>query len=110
VNYTPLSLKGATKDWNRKVLFDVLANLEEATRYILALPYEAIGYRISSLLCLLPALQTILHAAKNQGALFTARHPTKIDRQTFMQCIRDSSRMFNNNQDILDYFWQVEMK
>jgi len=108
VNYRPLSFRGAPRDWNRKVLFDVMAELKDATRYILALPYEAIGYRISSLLCLLPALQTILHAAKNQGTLFTTQHPTKIDQQTFMQCILDSRRLANNNQDMLDYYQQVE--
>ena len=108
VNYRPLSLRGAPRDWNRKVLFDVMAELKDATRYIQALPYEAIGFRISSLLCLLPALQTILHAAKNQGTLFTTQHPTKIDQQTFAQCILDSRRLANNNQDMLDYYQQVE--
>jgi farnesyl-diphosphate farnesyltransferase len=108
VGYTPLFLKGASREWNRKVLFDVMAELKDATNYVLALPYETAGYRVSSLLCLLPALQTILLAAQNQAALFTARHLTKIDHQTFRQCIIDARRLTNNNQAILDYYQQVE--
>jgi farnesyl-diphosphate farnesyltransferase len=108
VDYTPLFLRGASRDWNRKVLLDVMAELKDSTNYVLALPYEANGYRISSLLCLLPALQTILLAAQNHGSLFTAQHPTKIDHQTFGQCILDSRRLVNNNQAILEYYQQVE--
>lgn len=108
VGHMPLSLQGATRDWNRKVLFDVLAELKEATDYTLALPYEATGYRMASLLCLLPALQTILLAAQYQGSLFTARHPTKISHQTFAQCVLDARRLTKNNQHILEYYRQLE--
>lgn len=108
VSYTPLSLSGATQEWERKVLFDVLAELRDATDYTLALPYEAIGYRMSSLLCLLPALQTILFAGQNQGSLFTARHPTKISHETFEQCVLDARRLTKNNQHILEYYQQVD--
>jgi farnesyl-diphosphate farnesyltransferase len=108
VGHTPLFLQGATRDWKRKVLLDVLVELKDATDYTLALPYEATGYRMSSLLCLLPALQTILLAAQNQGSLFTARHPTKISHQTFAQCVLDARRLTKNNQHILDYYQQLE--
>jgi farnesyl-diphosphate farnesyltransferase len=106
VGHTPLYLRGATKDWKQKVLTDVLVELNDATEYILALPYQAIGYRISSLLCLLPALQTISLAAQNQGSLFTAQHTTKISHQTFAQCVLDSRKLSKNNQQILDYYQQ----
>jgi farnesyl-diphosphate farnesyltransferase len=108
VSYTPLALKGASRDWSKKVLFDVMKELRDSTNYALALPYEANGYRISSLLCLLPALQTILMAAKNHELLFTEKHPTKIDRQTFAQCIFDARRLSDNNQEIWDYFQMLE--
>jgi farnesyl-diphosphate farnesyltransferase len=110
VGYAPLYLEGAIKDWKRKVLDDVLAELRDATDYTLALPYEAAGYRMSSLLCLLPALQTILLAAQNQGMLFTARHPSKISRQTFLECIMDASNLVKNNGEILSYFQQLEQQ
>jgi farnesyl-diphosphate farnesyltransferase len=108
VGYTPLSLHGATREWKRKVLVDVLAELKDATAYTMALPYEAVGYRISSLLCLLPALQTILLAAQSQGSLFTDRHPSKISHQTFAQCVLDANRLARNNQYILDYYQQLD--
>jgi farnesyl-diphosphate farnesyltransferase len=108
VGYTPLFLRGATREWNQKILLDVLAELKDATEYTLALPYEANGYRISSLLCLLPALQTILLAAQNERALFTAGHPTKISHQTFAQCILDARTLSNNNRLILEYYQQIE--
>jgi farnesyl-diphosphate farnesyltransferase len=110
VGHTPLSLHGATRDWKQKVLADALAELKDATDYVLALPYGATGYRIASLLCLLPALQTILHAAQNQGSLFTSRHPTKISRQTFEQCVLDAGKLTMNNQRILDYYRQLEVQ
>jgi farnesyl-diphosphate farnesyltransferase len=108
VCYTPLFLNGANRDWKRKVLVDALAELNDATNYILALPYEVIGFRLSSLLCLLPALQTILLAAQNQGSLFTDQHPAKISHQTFAQCISDARNLTKSNQDILDYYQQIE--
>jgi farnesyl-diphosphate farnesyltransferase len=77
VSYTPLSLNGATQEWERKVLFDVLAELRDATDYTLALPYEAIGIACQ-LVVLAARSTTILLAGQNQGSLFTARHPTKI--------------------------------
>jgi farnesyl-diphosphate farnesyltransferase len=108
VDYSPLFLKGAPSEWNRKVLFDVLAELKEATRYTIALPFDAFGYRVSSLLCLLPALQTLLFAARNQAWLFTPQHPKKIDHQTFAQCIQDTQRLTHNNEEILAYYQEIE--
>jgi farnesyl-diphosphate farnesyltransferase len=104
VDRTPLSLNGATRDWKRKILVDVLAELKDATDYTLGLPYEAVGYRTASLLCLLPALQTILLAAQNQGLMFTDQHPTAISHQTFAECIQDAKRLTKDNQLIIDYY------
>ncbi|RPI82258.1 MAG: hypothetical protein EHM41_18785 [Chloroflexi bacterium] len=110
VDYTPLSLQGASSIWKRKVLVDVLAELKDATEYTIALPYEAVGYRMASLLCLLPALQTILLAAQNQRALFTAQHPSKISHETFAQCIVDARKLIQDNLGIVGYFQQLENK
>jgi farnesyl-diphosphate farnesyltransferase len=108
VEHAPLYLEGATSDWKRKVLADVLVELKDATDYSLALPFEAAGYRMASLLCLLPALQTVLFTAQNQGRLFTDRHPAKISRQTFLQCVLDARKIVRNNAEILDYYQQLE--
>ena len=110
VSYSPLSLDGAPGEWKRKVLDDVLDDLRDATEYTLDLPYEAVGYRMASLLCLLPALQTILLAAQNQDLLFTSRHPAKISHQAFAQCILDAKKLVKYNTGILEYSHKLENK
>jgi farnesyl-diphosphate farnesyltransferase len=110
VDHSPLSLSGAPGEWKYKVLADVLADLRDATEYTLALPYEATGYRMASLLCLLPALQTLLFAAQRQQFMFTQRHPTKISHQTFAQCIFDAKRLVKSNDGIIEYFRKIENK
>jgi farnesyl-diphosphate farnesyltransferase len=108
VDYQPLSLAGAPAAWKRLVIGDVLADLREATRYVLALPYEVLGYRIASLLCLLPAYQTLLRAGEQARNLFTAAHNIKISRLTMMSCIRDARSLVNDNQAILAYSLAAE--
>ena len=103
VNYTPLALAGAGSAWKERVLADAIADLREATSYVLALPTDAVGYRIASLLCLFPAYQTLLQAADRQARLFTSRHQVKISRMTMVKCIRDAVKMVDNNAGILAY-------
>jgi farnesyl-diphosphate farnesyltransferase len=103
VEYAPLVLKGAAPNWIRKVLDNVLSELSLAVEYTLRLPYEVGDYRFASLLCLLPAYQTIYLAARQKEDLFTAGHPKKISRETFERCIRDAQSMVTNNAAIRQY-------
>lgn len=103
VGYSPLGLRGSTPDWSQKVLGNVLSELKSATRYILTLPHEVAGYRMASLLCLLPAYQTILMAAQQHENLFTSEHPHKISREVFGQCIQDAQAMLTDNDAIWEY-------
>jgi len=102
-SYLPLSLKGADSTWKQCVLDNVFQELREATRYVLALPGEATGYRIASLLCLFPAYQTLLQGAKRQARLFTNRHQIKISRRTMINCIKDARRLVHDDAGILAY-------
>ena len=102
-DYRPLELAGAPLSWKKQVIGDVLAEMREATQYVLALPYKAAGYRIGSLLCLFPAYQTLLRAAERGSSLFTADHNTKISRFTMMHCIRDARSLVHDNEAILNY-------
>lgn len=106
--HQPLSLLGAPPAWTAMVLGDVLAELREATEYVLALPYHAAGYRRASLLCLLPAYQTLLVAAERHTALFTAEHAVKISKVTMARCLADSQTMLVNNDAIRRYSRRLE--
>jgi phytoene/squalene synthetase len=107
VERSPLSLDGAPREWKQKVLANVMDELEESVDYVLALPYSAVGYRIASLLCLLPAYQTILLAAQSQEALFTPDHHVKISRATMSQCLLDAQSMLADNDAILRYSREI---
>jgi farnesyl-diphosphate farnesyltransferase len=108
VGYAPLFLKGAPLSWKSKVLGNVLSELRSATDYMMALPLHAAGYRLASLLCLLPAYQTILRAAQLQDKLFTRDHYVKISRQKLSECIQDAQRMIADNDGIYQYSTQIE--
>ena len=107
-DYAPLQLAGAAPTWKQKVLSDVLAELEEATDYILSLPYRAAGYRLASLMCLLPAYQTILLAARQQERMFTTDHHIKISRPTLAGCMQDAQAMVADNSAIYRYHQQIK--
>lgn len=108
VNYTPLALAGAGPTWVRKVLQNAVHELRNATAYLLTLPYSASGYRMASLLCLLPAYQTLLLAAEQQEQLFTPHHQVKISRLTMGRCLLDARSMVADNQAIERYSRQLE--
>lgn len=108
VERSPLSLAGAPVDWKRKVLNNVMDELEESVDYVLTLPYRAVGYRIASLLCLLPAYQMILLAAQRQEGLFSPDHHVKISRATMSQCLLDAQSMLADNDAILRYSREIK--
>ncbi|HXV44220.1 MAG TPA: squalene/phytoene synthase family protein [Anaerolineae bacterium] len=108
VNYTPLALAGASPGWVKKVLQNVVHELRDATAYLLSLPYSAPGYRMASLLCLLPAYQTLLLAAEQQEKLFTSQHQVKISHLTMSRCVLDARSMVKDNEAIGRYSRQLE--
>jgi len=101
--YSPLSLEGAPTEWKQMVIENILGELRTATDYVISLPIYAEGYRQASLLCLLPALQTNLLAAKVQDRLFTSSHEYKISRLNLRKCMLDSRRLARDNEQILAY-------
>jgi farnesyl-diphosphate farnesyltransferase len=100
---TPLAFGGAPAAFKRTVVEDLLAELDVATGYVLDLPLAAGDYRLASLLCLLPALQTNLLAAQEADKLFTPEHSYKISRVTLGRCMLDARRMTGDNAQILAY-------
>ncbi len=107
---TPLILASASLTWKYKVIHDIVMELREATDYLLALPYGAAGYRMSSLLALLPAYQTLLLAAKKRDILFTPSHVVKISRPTMAKCKWDAKAMLADNEAIRRYSSRIEAK
>jgi len=110
VDFAPLSLRGAPPAWSWKIINNVLEELQEATDYLVTLPYEAGGYRMASLMSLLPAYQTILLAAQQQSNLFTPNHHVKISRQTMMQAIQEAQTMVTDNGAVLAYSRRLEQE
>lgn len=106
--YAPLALQGAPRQWSQRVVGNVLEELRAATDYAMALPYVAEGYRMASLLCLLPAYETLLLAAHRRHALFTPQHEIKISRETLAQCLDEARRMLHDNDGIAAYSRRIE--
>jgi farnesyl-diphosphate farnesyltransferase len=109
IDFSALSLSGAPAGWKYRVLKDVMAELQDAIDYVRALPYTAHGYRLASLMCLLPAYQTLLLAAQDQRRLFTADHQLKISRATLAGCLHDAQSMLANNGAIIQYSRDLEL-
>jgi farnesyl-diphosphate farnesyltransferase len=107
-DYAPLSLAGAPLRWKKKVIDDVVRELHDATEYLVALPYDTAGYRMASLMSLLPAYQTLLLAAKRQDTLFTSGHHVKISRATMAKCQWDAHSMLTDNDAVRRYGRRLE--
>jgi farnesyl-diphosphate farnesyltransferase len=107
IGATPLQLQGAPQTWIQKVLLNIKTELDETVSYVISIPYEAAGYRLASLMCLLPAYQTILLAAREQDGLFTPNHQVKISRSCFSQCFEDAKSMVGNNEELMRYSLQI---
>jgi farnesyl-diphosphate farnesyltransferase len=104
----PLLLQGAPQVWTKMVLQHVMIELNASVAYVTSIPYEAPGYRLASLLCLLPAYQTILLAAQQHEKLFTPEHRLKISRNCLSQCIEDAKSMVRDNAALLDYSREMQ--
>jgi farnesyl-diphosphate farnesyltransferase len=110
IDNLPLHLKGAPKDWTNQVLTDALKELNQSVLYVLSIPYRAVGYRLASLICLLPAYQTLLLAAQGYKQLFTADHTLKISRECFYNCMHQSQQMVRDNDALRQYVTQVQQQ
>ena len=76
----------------------------------MALPYAAAGYRMASLMSLLPAYQTLLLAAKRHAMLFATEHHVKIFRTTLAKCQWDAQAMLTDSEAVRRYSrrgWQA---
>ena len=104
----PLSLTGAPAEWKKKVIDNVVHELHDATEYVLALPYSAAGYRMASLMSLLPAYQTMLVAARRHETLFTSQHHVKISRPTMARCRWDARNLLADNDAVKRYRQRIE--
>lgn len=103
VNYTPFTLKDVPIWWKKKVLLDVLEELDNSVNYVISLPKTAVGYRKAGLLMMLPAYQTLLLAAKQFKTLFTPEHAVKISRTTMGKCLIQAQMMATNDDNISAY-------
>jgi farnesyl-diphosphate farnesyltransferase len=108
VDYLPLTLAGAPIEWSHLVIQDVLGELRAATEYVRTIPTEAKGYRIASLVCLLPAYQTIVSAAQRQPRLFTSEHQIKISRETMVRCLHEAVTMAPDNDAITEHCQRLD--
>ncbi|AFZ56043.1 squalene/phytoene synthase family protein [Anabaena cylindrica FACHB-243] len=104
----PLLLKGAPKKWTQKILGNVMTEINNSVSYVIDIPYEAVGYRLASLMCLLPAYQTLLSAAEQHDKLFTPEHSVKISRSCFSKCMEDAKFMVRDNNALLDYSQKLQ--
>ncbi|MEM7334437.1 MAG: squalene/phytoene synthase family protein [Chloroflexota bacterium] len=103
IKHQPFETKGAPIEWVKFVLTDVKTSLDEAAEYIGAIPYQTIGIRQATLLCLLPAYKTILLAAEKSHTLFTHEHQVKISRDTLSDCFKDAQLISQDNQLLWQY-------
>jgi farnesyl-diphosphate farnesyltransferase len=103
VDYTPFALEDVPSWWKRKVLLDVLTELDNSVNYVTNLPKTAVGYRKAGLLMMLPAYQTLLLAAERQQTLFTPDHAVKISRPTMGKCVIQAQMMATNDENIRAY-------
>lgn len=108
IGRAPLALLGAPVEWTRHVIGDVLAELREATEYVRVLPVRAHGYRLGSLLCLLPAYATLVEAARRSESLFTRAHRVKISRAVMAGCLAEASAIVGDNEAILAHSRRAE--
>jgi farnesyl-diphosphate farnesyltransferase len=110
IAHSPLKLDGAPPSWTWRVLMDVKSELDRAVAYVMTIPYQASGYRLASLMCLLPAYQTLLAAAQQRDLLFTAKHNVKISRSCFSQCFEDAKFMVRDNEILAQYSQQLHQE
>ena len=103
VDYAPLHLAGAPGLWKRKVLMDVVGELDASANFVLSLPQTAVGLRKAGLLLLMPSYETILLAAQRLPYLFTPEHKIKISRLTMGHCVIRARNIALDNTTIHKY-------
>lgn len=96
----PLRLEGGRPAFVSMVFEDLREDLRDALAYVLSLPTSMLGYRKASLLCLLPALETLLLAARRADSLFTPEHRVKISRAKMMACLARAHALARDNEAI----------
>ena len=107
-DHAPLALNGAPVGWIADLLGDILTELRDATAYVLDVPHHATGYRVASLMCLLPAYETVRLAAQCHTELFTADHQVKIDRPTMARCAVDAVAVATDDDAIVRMCRELE--
>jgi farnesyl-diphosphate farnesyltransferase len=100
IDHRPLSLSGAPLAWKRRVIADVLDDLEVFLRYIAALPRRAVGFRLGMLVCVLPAYATLRLMAERRAQMFGPEHAFKISRADLERCIGDARRVVLDGEAI----------
>ena len=110
VDYTPFDLSNVPLWWKKRVLLDVLSELDDSVNYVLKLPKTAVGYRKAGLLMMLPAYQTLFLAAKRNETLFTPDHAVKISRTTMGKCLIQAQLMATNNDGIRAYSQDISQQ
>lgn len=103
VELSPLKLEDAPLQWKRMVILDALESANKSVEYVLTIPENATGFKLASLMCLLPAYQTLLFASQNHQTLFTPKHHVKISRETFSQCFTDAKSMLKGDRQLQEY-------
>jgi hypothetical protein len=63
---------------------------------------------MASLLCLLPAYETLMLAAERSDRLFTVDHSVKISRLTMATCKRNAGSLISDNDAVAEYSRQAE--
>lgn len=106
--HAPLARKGAPNSWIADLLGDILTELRDATAYVLDVPQHATGYRVASLMCLLPAYETVRLAAQRHTELFTEDHQIKIDRPTMARCASDAVDVATDDDAIVRMCRELE--
>jgi farnesyl-diphosphate farnesyltransferase len=108
IGYAPLALAGAPQRWKQQVIENVLLELRQATDYLCNLPHELAGYRTASLLCLMPAYETIRNAALAKDVLYTQNHQIKISRSTIARLLVQAPAMATDNAAVRSYAQKLE--
>jgi farnesyl-diphosphate farnesyltransferase len=110
IDYSPTYLAGAPVFWKRKVLLDVVAELNASANFVMSLPQTAVGLRKAGLLMMMPAYETILLAAQRLPSLFTPEHVVKISRLTMGQCVLRARKIATEDSAIRKYTTEMSAR
>ncbi|TNE44728.1 MAG: hypothetical protein EP343_29130 [Deltaproteobacteria bacterium] len=97
-DYQPLQYKGAKPAWAKLVIENIMHELAQSMDYIHTLPLSAEGYRRFCLRAVLPAYETMLHAATFVDTLFTQEHNCKISKDAMIRCLEQTEVVVQDNE------------